>query len=192
MKYADAKKQLEGYRRQIVGIRQKMRKTQANAKPERVTDYALSGAKGVVKLSTVFGEKSDLIVIHNMGAKCSYCTLWADGFNGVYPHLADRAAFVVVSPDAPALQAKFAKSRGWRFPMLSHAGTTFAADMGYVGASGGFTPGVSVFQKSKSGVVRVSDTTLGPGDDFCSVWHLFDLIPEGHGGWRPKFKYPAA
>ena len=42
--------------------------------------------------------KRDLIVIHNMGASCPYCTLWADGFNGIYDHLADRAAFVALQP----------------------------------------------------------------------------------------------
>ena len=42
------------------------------------------------------------------------------------------------------------------------------------------------------GVVRVSDAELGPGDDFCSVWHLFDLLPEGAAGWRPQFRYASA
>ena len=34
--------------------------------------------------------KDDLVVIHNMGASCAYCTLWGDGFNGVYEHLANK------------------------------------------------------------------------------------------------------
>ena len=39
-----------------------------------------------------------------MGRGCSYCTLWADGFNGLRHHFEDRAAFVVVSPDTPEQQ----------------------------------------------------------------------------------------
>jgi hypothetical protein len=35
----------------------------------------------------------------------------------------------------------------------------------------------------------VSDASFGPGDDFCTLWHLFDLIPEGSGDWQPKYKY---
>jgi len=35
----------------------------------------------------------------------------------------------------------------------------------------------------------VSDASLGPGDDFCSVWHLFNLLPEGPDGWEPQYKY---
>jgi hypothetical protein len=30
---------------------------------------------------------------------------------------------------------------------------------------------------------------LVPGDDFATIWHFFDLIPEGAGGWSPKYKY---
>jgi peroxiredoxin len=39
---------------------------------------------------------------------------------GIYNHLADRAAVVVVSPDPPEVQQRFAQSRGWKFPMVSH------------------------------------------------------------------------
>jgi len=39
------------------------------------------------------------------------------------------------------------------------------------------------------GIVRVSDASFSPGDDFCSVWHFFDLIPEGAAGWQPKYNY---
>jgi len=67
-------------------------------------------------------------------------------------------------------------------------GTTFAEDTGY-GGDGGFMPGVSVFQKQKGKDVRVSDTGFGPGDIYCSVWHLLDLLPQGSDGWRPKYSY---
>ena len=121
-----------------------------------------------------------------MGAGCVFCTLWADGFNGVYEHLANRAAFAVSTPDrSPEAQHRFAAGRGWRFPMVSHQGTNFAADMGYRSESGGFMPGVSVFRRDGDRITRVGDTALGPGDDFCSVWHFLDLLPEGANGWRP-------
>jgi predicted dithiol-disulfide oxidoreductase (DUF899 family) len=96
-----------------------------------------------VRLSELFGDKADLFVIHNMGQSCPYCTLWADGFNGAYAHLSNRAAFVVSSPDTPEKQRKFAESRHWTFPMVSHEGTTFAEDMGYH-QDGSWMPGVSV------------------------------------------------
>jgi predicted dithiol-disulfide oxidoreductase (DUF899 family) len=193
MQYQNATAQLGGYRRQIEALREEMRKVQAAIEPQPVTDYVFQTPTGEVTLSSLFGNKADLFVIHNMGTGCPYCTMWADGFNGVYAHLADRAAFVLSSPDTPAVQQQFARSRGWRFPMVSHQGTGFAADMGYTGGSkGGFMPGVSVFKRNDAQVVRVSDTNLGPGDDFCSVWHFFDLLPEGANGWRAKFSYGAS
>jgi predicted dithiol-disulfide oxidoreductase (DUF899 family) len=190
MKYSDAAEKLAGYRRQIADVRRKMRETQAAAEPEVVADYAFATPAGAVRLSELFGDKRDLIVIHNMGTSCPNCTLWADGFNGIYHHLADRAAFVVSSPDPPGVQREFAQSRGWRFPMISHASTTFAADMGYRSQRGGWLPGASVFRRDGNHILRVSDTgLLAPGDDFCALWHFFDLLPDGAGDWEPKFSY---
>ena len=40
--------------------------------------------------------------------------------------------------------------------------------MGYRSESGGWMPGISVFKKDRNGVVRVSDSALHPGDDFCA------------------------
>ncbi len=189
MSYRDSTKKLAAYRKQIAGIRGKMKTVQAKIAPQPVEDYALATPAGRVKLSELFGGKKDLFLIHNMGSSCPYCTLWADGFNGLYDHLADRAAFVVCSPDPPLAQKKFAVGRGWRFPMVSHQGTNFAADMGYRGKAGGWIPGVSAFKREKDKVVRVSDAPLHPGDDFCALWHIFDLLPEGAGDWGAKFKY---
>ena len=190
MKYHEAAEKLAGYRQQIADVRRKMRETQAAAEPQLVTDYTFATPAGAVRLSDLFGDQRDLIVIHNMGTSCPNCTLWADGFNGIYHHLADRAAFVVSSPDPPELQRQFAQSRGWGFPMVSHAGTTFAADMGYRSERGGWLPGASVFRRDGDRILRVSDTgLLAPGDDFCALWHFFDLLPDGAGDWQPKFSY---
>jgi hypothetical protein len=60
--------------------------------------------------------------------------------------------------------------------------------MGYR-PKGRATPGVSVFKRKGDKITRVADTAFSPGDDFCSVWHLFDLIPEGAAGRQPEFSY---
>jgi predicted dithiol-disulfide oxidoreductase (DUF899 family) len=124
-----------------------------------------------------------------MGASCVYCTLWADGFNGIHDHLANRAAFVVSSPDPPDAQRRFAAGRGWRFPMVSHVGTSFAADMGYRSEEGNWRPGVSVFRRAGDRIVRVADTGFEPHDDYCALWHLLGLLPGGAEGWSPRFSY---
>lgn len=185
MNYAEGMQQLRGHREQIAALRSNMRKIQAAIEPEEVDDYVFATCDGPIKLSALFGDKNDLFVIHNMGASCPYCTLWADGYNGIYHHLASRAAFFVSSPDTPEVQKRLTESRGWRFPMVSHRGTSFAADMGYQSGDR-LVPGLSVFRMQDDRLVRVSDSRANPGDDFCALWHLFDLLPEGAENWSPE------
>jgi predicted dithiol-disulfide oxidoreductase (DUF899 family) len=189
MQYAKTSEKLAYYRQQIAELRNKMRELQQSVEPEEVGDYEFSTTEGRVRLSELFGDKEYLLVIHNMGAACRHCTLWADGFNGLLPHIENRAAFVVASPDEPATQQKFKASRAWRFRMVSHSTTSFARDMGYWNDDG-WLPGVSVFRKRGQKMFRVSDTGFQPGDDFCAIWHLFDLLPDGPGDWQPQYQYP--
>jgi predicted dithiol-disulfide oxidoreductase (DUF899 family) len=190
MNYRETSERLAAYRQQIADLRRKIREVRAAAEPEEVRDYEFATSLGTVALSALFGSKTELIVIHNMGASCPYCTLWADGYNGIYDHLSSRAAFVVSSPDHPDVQKKFATGRGWRFPMVSHVNSTFAADMGFRSPSGGWLPGITAFRRDAGRILRVSDAGCAPGDDFCTLWHLFELLPDGAGGWTPKYHYP--
>lgn len=189
MNDAEATEKLAGFQKQISDIRSQMREVQASIAPEDVSDYEFQTTDGPVRLSDLFGDKEHLFVIHNMGKSCPYCTLWADGFNSVYHHLNNRAAFVLSSPDDPQTQKDFARSRDWVFPIVSHGGTNFADDMGYKQPDMGWQPGVSVFKKDGDTILRLSDTSFGPNDDFCIVWHFFNLIPEGPDGWAPKYSY---
>lgn len=190
MKYADGSARITEYRQQIAVIRQQIRETQQAVEPQQVDDYEFHTIEGPIRLSQMFGNQEDLIVIHNMGTSCPSCTMWADGYNGIHHHVTSRAAFAVSSPDTPETQRKFAASRGWTFPMVSHAGGTFAADMGYRSGKGGWLPGISVFQRQGRNIVRVSDAKFSPGDDFCAVWHMFDMLRDGAAAWSPKTQYP--
>jgi len=196
MTYAQSMASMNAKRQEIEALRAELRALQAAAEPQVVDDYLLTGWDGPVRLSDLFGGKRDLIVIHNMGTGCPACTMWADGFNGVYDHLASRAAFVIASPNPVDKQKAFAAGRGWRFPMVSYEGSRFAEDMGYreIGADpfddklGGWNPGVSVFRRDGERIVRLSDAEFGPGDGFC-VFSLFDLVPDADPTWRPRYSY---
>jgi len=157
---------------------------------QNVSNYEFQTAEGTVTLSDLFNEKSDLILIHNMGKKCPYCTMWADGFNGLLHYITNRSAFVIVSPDNPVIQRVFAESRGWKFEMVSDKNGSFTTDMGYKFDDKKYMPGVSVFYKDETGkITRTCMDVFGPGDNYNSPWHLFRLLKDGINEWSPKFKY---
>ena len=128
-------------------------------------------------LSDLFQEHPYLVLIHNMGQGCKYCTMWANGFEGIYHHFADKAGFVLVNHDSSEKQVAFAKQQGWTFPIYSASETTFTTDMGFK-TEKSLQPGVSVFKKSGDKISLISQSNFGPGDNFCSVWHFYDMIPE--------------
>ena len=175
-------------RMQIMELRGQVAALQKALPVETVKDYQFDIESGSVSLSSLFGDKQSLYVVHNMGASCNYCMLWADGFNGVSQHLQEHSAFVISSPDSVETQQAYRAERGWNFPMVSVENNTFAADMGFT-SDEGYLPGVSVFRRDDNSIVRVGSSMFGPGDDFCAVWHLFDLTPEGASSWQPKRSY---
>lgn len=146
-----------------------------------------------VKLDDLFGEKDDLIVVHNMGKGCVYCTMWADEINGIREHLADRAAFVMVNPNPIDVQKEFAASRGWGFKMVSDADMDFTYDMGFAMEKNGkryAQPGFSTFHRDPSGAItRIGYDEFGPGDSYASIWHFFELLKDGSKEWEPQYSY---
>jgi predicted dithiol-disulfide oxidoreductase (DUF899 family) len=191
-KEAKAAKALTKAEAEFEKARKKLLKLRKSQPKELIKDYefvAQDGSKQ--KLSELFGAKEELILVHNMGSTCTHCTLWADGFNGLVPHLEDRAAFVVESGEESGHQKEFYGSRGWRFRMVSSQGTDFKKDMGFADRKGNPQPGVSVFTKKKGKIHRVAKDGFGDGDDYCVAWHFFDLLPKGAKGWRPQYSYDA-
>ena len=61
--------------------------------------------------------------------------------------------------------------------------------MGYRSRSGGLLPGISAFRRERDRIVRMSDAVCSPGDDFCTLWHILDLLQEGASRWQPKVSY---
>ncbi|MDD3180607.1 MAG: DUF899 family protein [Opitutaceae bacterium] len=190
-KHHALRRKIERLERKLVRQHQKLAELKRELPLQPVKDYLLAGRKGRVRLSSLFGAKSDLIIVHSMGRSCRYCTMWADSFNGLLPHLEDRAAFVVVSPDTPAVQHAFAQGRGWRFPFYSDAGSSFSKDLGFLPEPDEPCPGVSTFVKRGRKIYRVASAPFGPYDPFCSVWHFFALLADGAEEWAPRFRYMA-
>jgi len=176
-----ARKKLAAVAGKIAKLEKQARTIRARAPRRRVDDYELARADGgTVRLSALFGQKDRLVLVHNMGKSCPYCTMWADGFNALWKHVTDKAAFVLVNNDAPADQARVARARGWSFPMVSAGGTSLFRDLGFADARGQWYPGVSTLVRKKDGTIeRYAAAPFGPGDKFNSVFSFFELLPKG-------------
>ena len=173
--------EIAGVQTHIKELETQLARLRARRPREQVTDYTLTGRDGEqVKLSSLFGDKEDLILIHNMGSTCGYCTMWADGFSAIYPRVEERAAFALAGPDGVDAQRAQADARGWTFRMVSAKDTSLFKDMGFESDEGQPWPGVSTFHKNPDGKIeRYASAPFGPGDKFCSVFSFYDLLPGG-------------
>jgi len=153
-----------------------------------VKDYVFQTLDGEVRLSELFAGRDNLLLIHNMGQGCRYCALWADGINGLVPHIEDVMALALVSKDAPEAQRRIAQNRGWRFRMASHGGGEYMDDQcemaGYKNC-----PGAAAYEKRYGRIFRKGRAAFGPGDLYSPMWGLLALAGIGSEEWTPQFHY---
>ena len=138
---------------------------------------------------------------------CIMCSMWADGYNAIAPHIAQRASFVLVAKKEIGALRDWARRRGWdRIRLLSSHDSTFNHDFGRENADGSQNSGLSVFSRDPSGAIYHrytigadlphDETTPYEGDGrgidlYSPVWNLFDLLPSGRGDWYPGHGYMA-
>lgn len=172
---------------------------------ERVEkNYVFAGPSGPVTLSDLFAGKSQLIVYHFMFAPgdsegCPHCSFWADNFDGIDVHLAQRDVRFVAISRAPLAQiAPFEQRMGWNFTWLSSFGTDFNYDFDV-----SFTPeqlaagedfynyrrgnagmpdreGISVFYRDEHGDIFHTYSAFARGiDPVNGAYQFLDLVPRG-------------
>lgn len=172
----------------IYELGQELHQLRKQAAPREVPDYPLQTLDGPTSLGALFAGQEKLLVIHNMGQGCRYCTVWADGINAFLPHLETAMSVVLVSRDEPALQRRLANERGWRFRMASHGGGDYIreqnVDERYENA-----PGVACYRRDGDRILRMGASSFGPGDAFCALWPLLSLAGLGTEDWTPQFHY---
>jgi predicted dithiol-disulfide oxidoreductase (DUF899 family) len=158
------------------------------AQPTPVRNYAFQTLEGSATLLDLFAGKSKLFAIHNMGQGCRYCMTWADGLNAFLPHLESGFAVVLFSKDPPATQRAFANARGWRFRMASHGGGDYIREQSVVPGKDN-VPGMVCYVREGDQVRKLNSTVFGPGDMFCSIWHILSLAGVGEDDWTPQYAY---
>ncbi len=139
-----------------------------------VAEYSFETLDGKTSLSNLFVDRERLLLIHNMGQGCRYCTLWADGINGFLDHLEDTMAVTLVSKDSPDVQRRMALERGWKFRLASHGGGPYMDDHCNLGENSNF-PGAAVYERKGNKIVRRGRTFFGPGDLYSPMWHFLSL-----------------
>ena len=153
-----------------------------------VQNYSFATQNGESSLLDLFGDRDQLLLIHNMGQGCRYCTLWADGFNGFLPHLESEMAVVLVSKDPPDVQRQFANSRDWRFRLASHGGGDYIREQTVCEGEENM-PGAVVYKRDGDTIRRRNSCIFGPGDLYCSMWGLLALAGRSDGDWTPQYRY---
>ena len=166
----------------------KLESLRSENKGLEVKNYIFRDLMGEVTLSDLFLQSDRLLVIHNMGHGCRYCTLWADGINGILHHLETAMSVVLVSGDSPEVQKNFANSRSWRFRMASHGLGDYIKEQSCDG-KGGNEPGAVAYEKRDGKIFRKNASQFGEGDVFCSMWPLLSMAGISSEDWTPQYRY---
>ncbi len=166
---------IEELQKRIFDLIGELETLQRSNSGDEVPNYSFATEHGEVSLLNLFGGRDKLLLIHNMGQGCRYCTMWADGLNGILSHLESAVAVALVSKDAPELQRHMANSRGWRFRLASHGGGDY--------------PGVATFKRDGDKIIRLNSSIFGLGDLYCSTWNLLAMAGIGFNDWMPQYAY---
>ncbi|MDE0299000.1 MAG: DUF899 family protein [Candidatus Poribacteria bacterium] len=177
--------ELEGRIGELIAELNALRKTNPGTP---VSNYTFETLTGQLTLLDLFGGKDKLLAIHNMGQGCRYCTLWADGFNGLLPHLESALSVVLLSKDPPEVQRRFANARGWRFRLASHGGGAYISDQSVCDGDDNF-PGAVVYERDGDTILRKNACVFGPGDLYCAMWSLLGLAGLDDEDWTPQYSY---
>lgn len=200
-----ARRTLLAKEKEFLKLRDQLSQARRDLPWERVeSSYVFEGAAGRETLASLFGNHNQLLVYHFMFAPdweagCKSCSFWADNFDGVTAHLAQRDVALAAISRAPYAKLKaFAVRMGWQFKWVSSADSDFnydyrvsfrpedveagRAQYNEAPYAGSMTdlPGLSAFFKDADGGLFHTYSTYGRGlDPINSAYQLLDLVPKG-------------
>lgn len=171
--------------------------------PDHAFEALRDSQRTAVSLGALFADPAKpLVVMHFMFGKqqeaaCPMCSLWADGYDGLVPHLERNVNFAVLVAGDIARFEGYGRQRGWRnLRLVSAAASTLKRDLGFESEDGAQLPGVSVFYKQGERILHFYSQAalLGPDgfrgmDLLCPAWHYLDLTKQGRADWMPGLRY---
>jgi predicted dithiol-disulfide oxidoreductase (DUF899 family) len=168
-------------------------------------DFGFVAETGPVRLSSLFGDKSTLMIYSMMygpqrKAPCPMCTSFLTSWNGTAVNLRERIAIAVTARSPIDRLIEYRKQRGFgNLPFLSDLSGDYTRI--YVNPEDADVPGLSVFSR-RGGIIRhfysgeMNAKMADPGQDprgapdADPLWLMLDLTPEGRGSdWYPKLEY---
>ena len=187
-------------RRHIVRVAVQRRALPPGGEVEK--DYRFDGKDGATGFAELFGDKDTLVIysfMYGLQRKtgCPMCTSQLSAWDGIAPHVKQRAALVITARSPIKRILAYGKERGWEnLYLYSDPSGGYTRD--YVSAEDADMPGYNVFTR-KDGVIRhfwrseggkeTADPGQDPHDapDMSALWVILDTTPEGRGtDWYPK------
>jgi predicted dithiol-disulfide oxidoreductase (DUF899 family) len=188
-------------------------------------EYVFETRAGTKSLADLFDGRSQLLVYHFMfgfgyrvddgNPGCTGCSLIADHFDGVIPHLNGHDVTLMAESIAPLAELDaYAKRMGWRFPWVSSLGSDFKYDFGAAfteeqqrdGADYNFRhvdqpppqrEGMSAFAIDDGAVHHTYSTYDRGTEQLMGTYRFLDLAPLGRNEkapadwWRRHDEYDA-
>jgi len=172
-------------------------------------DYVFQDVNGPVKLSELFADGKDTLLIYNfmfgpqMPAACPACTSILDGVDGSAQHVVQKTNLAIVAKSPIDRILAYARERGWRHLHLlsSHANTYNRDYHGENTENGDQWPMMNAFVRRRGRIYHTwaSEMFLAPADKgqdrrhvdlIWPVWQLLDMTVEGRPAkWWPKLRY---
>jgi len=171
-------------------------------------DFELSGEKGSVRLSDLFGDKDRLLVYSMMygpqrKGPCPMCTSFLNSWNGTAMNLRQRVAVVVTARSPINRLIQYKAERGYSsLPFVSDSTGEYTRT--YVNPDDADVPGFCVFTKRDGKIHHfysgeLSGEMADPGQDprgapdADPLWLMLDMTPEGRGAkWYPAIVLPGS
>jgi len=168
-------------------------------------DFEFVSEHGPARLSSLFGDKSTLMVYSMMyglqrEAPCPMCTSFLTSWNGTAVNLRERVAIAVTARSPIERLVGYQEQRGFmNLPFVSDMSGEYTRT--YVNTEDTDVLGFSVFSRH-NGVIRhfysgemngaMADPAQDPrgAPDLDPLWLMLDWTPEGRGtDWYPKLDY---